>query len=285
MFQLLIDEAFHPFYIFQLASLILWSLDEYYYYAICIFIISVFSIGATIIETKSTMSRLREISLFECDIRVLRNGFWRSVPSRELVPGDVFEFSDPSLSQVPCDCILLSGDCIVNESMLTGESVPVSKTPLTDDALKYLNLNTPSVHPNIAKHFLFGGTKVIRARRPHNVDDDDAIALAIVVRTGFLTTKGALVRSMLFPKPSGFKFYRDSFRYISVMAMVAILGFVASFFNFVRLGLSWHLIIVRALDLITIIVPPALPATLTIGTNFAISRLKNQKIFCISPQR
>lgn len=122
--------------------------------------------------------------------------------------------------------------------MLTGESVPVSKTPLTDDALKYLNLNTPSVHPNIAKHFLFGGTKVIRARRPHNVDDDDAIALAIVVRTGFLTTKGALVRSMLFPKPSGFKFYRDSFRYISVMAMVAILGFVASFFNFVRLGVS-----------------------------------------------
>lgn len=123
LFQLLIDEAFHPFYIFQLASLILWSLDEYYYYAICIFIISVFSIGATIIETKSTMSRLREISLFECDIRVLRNGFWRSVPSRELVPGDVFEFSDPSLSQVPCDCILLSGDCIVNESMLTGLSV------------------------------------------------------------------------------------------------------------------------------------------------------------------
>ena len=114
----------------------------------------------------------------------------------------------------------------------------MSKTPLTDDALKYLNLNAPSVHPNIAKHFLFGGTKVIRARRPHNVDDDDAIALAIVVRTGFLTTKGALVRSMLFPKPSGFKFYRDSFRYISVMAMVAILGFVASFFNFIRLGVS-----------------------------------------------
>lgn len=48
----------------------------------------------------------------------LREG--RSVPSRELVPGDVFEFSDPSLNQVPCDCILLSGDCIVNESMLTG---------------------------------------------------------------------------------------------------------------------------------------------------------------------
>jgi cation-transporting ATPase 13A3/4/5 len=42
---------------------------------------------------------------------------------------------------------------------------------------------------------------------------------------------------------------------------------------------------VRALDLITIVVPPALPATLTIGTNFALSRLKKKQIFCISPQR
>ncbi|KAL4787760.1 hypothetical protein BJX76DRAFT_317563 [Aspergillus varians] len=285
LFQLLADEAFHPFYIFQLASLVLWSLDTYYYYAACIFIISVFSIGTTVVETTATTSRLKEMSLFESDIRVLRNGFWRSVTSQELVPGDVFEFSDPSLNQVPCDCILLSGDCIVNESMLTGESVPVSKTPLTDDALDFLNLSAPSVHPNVAKHFLFNGTKIIRARRPQCVDDDEAIALAIVMRTGFLTTKGALIRSMLFPKPSGFKFYRDSFRYISVMGIIAFLGFIASFVNFVRLGLSWRLIIIRALDLITIVVPPALPATLTIGTNFALSRLKSEKIFCISPQR
>ncbi|KAL3469277.1 hypothetical protein BJX99DRAFT_268374 [Aspergillus californicus] len=283
--QLLVDEAFHPFYIFQVGSLVLWSLDSYYYYAACIFMISILSIGTTVVETMATTRRLKEMSLFDCDIRVLRNGFWRSVASHELVPGDVFEFSDPSLNQVPCDCILLSGDCIVNESMLTGESVPVSKAPLTDDALDHLNLSAPSVHPGIARHFLFNGTKIIRARRPQGVDDDEAIALAIVMRTGFLTTKGALIRSMLFPKPSGFKFYRDSFRYISVMGAIAILGFMASFVNFVRLGLSWRLIIVRALDLITIVVPPALPATLTIGTNFALTRLQSKNIFCISPQR
>ncbi|KAL9031900.1 MAG: hypothetical protein Q9196_000096 [Gyalolechia fulgens] len=236
-------------------------------------------------ETRSTMKKLREISRFECDIRVIRNGFWRQVPSAELVPGDVYEVSDPSLTQLPCDSLLLAGDCIVNESMLTGESVPVSKLPATNESLRVLDLGSSSISPEAAKSFLFGGTKIIRARRPQDGKDEEAVALAIVARTGFDTTKGALVRSMLFPKPSGFKFYKDAFRYISVMAGVAGAGFIASFVNFVRLGLAWHLILVRALDLITIVVPPALPATLTIGINFALSRLRSKSIFCISPQR
>jgi cation-transporting ATPase 13A2 len=201
------------------------------------------------------------------------------------VPGDVYEVSDPSLSQFPADSLLLSGDCIVNESMLTGESIPVSKIPATNATLDRMDLSATSILPDVAKSFLFCGTKIVRARRPQEDRDGEAVALAMVVRTGFNTTKGALVRSMLFPKPSGFKFYRDSFRYISVMGIVALLGFVVSFVNFVRLGLAWHLIVIRALDLITIVVPPALPATLTIGTSFALSRLKSKQIFCISPQR
>ena len=169
--------------------------------------------------------------------------------------------------------------------MPIGESIPVSKIPVTDDSLPLLDPSAASIHPIFARHFLFCGTKIIRARRPQDVDDDEAVALAMVVRTGFNTTKGALVRSMLFPKPFGFKFYRDSFRYISVMACVAAVGFIASFINFVRLRMAWHFILIRALDLITIVVPPALPATLTIGTNFALSRLRKRNIFCISPQR
>ncbi|KAL8791407.1 MAG: hypothetical protein Q9213_000023 [Squamulea squamosa] len=174
--QLLVDEVFHPFYVFQ------------------------------------TMKKLREISHFECDVRVIRNGFWRQVPSIELVPGDVYEVSDPSLTELPCDSLLLAGDCIVNESMLTGESVPVSKIPATNESLRLLDLGSSSVHPDAAKNFLFSGTRIIRARRPQDGTDEEAVALAIVARTGFNTTKGALVRSMLFPKPSGFKFYKDAFR-------------------------------------------------------------------------
>lgn len=45
----------------------------------------------------------------------------RYVPSSELVPGDIYEVTDPALGQFPCDSLLLAGDCIVNESMLTGK--------------------------------------------------------------------------------------------------------------------------------------------------------------------
>ena len=85
---------------------------------------------------------------------------------------------------------------------MTGESVPVSKIPATNESLELLDLTANTISPDIAKYFLFSGTKIVRARRPLEGQDDEAVALAIVVRTGFNTTKGALVRSMLFPKPS-----------------------------------------------------------------------------------
>lgn len=102
-----------------------------------------------------------------------------------------------------------------------------------------LDLAVPSVFPTVARHFLFSGTKIIRARKPQDGIEEEAVALAMVVRTGFNTTKGALVRSMLFPKPTGFKFYRDSFYYIAVMGVIAGLGFIMSFINFIRLGVSF----------------------------------------------
>ena len=44
-------------------------------------------------------------------------------------------------------------------------------------------------------------------------------------------------------------------------------------------------LVIRALDIITIVVPPALPAAITTGTIYAQSRLKKQGVFCISPPR
>lgn len=279
--SLLVEEVVHPFYVFQIASIILWSLDDYYYYAFCIALISFASIASTLIDTKRTIARMREMSRLVCNVDILRDGQWVEKPSSELVIGDIANLSTSQISTVPADLFLLSGDAIVNESMLTGESVPVSKTPAKDETL----LHWRDDKTENAKSFLYGGTRVVRIRGAMTTDGRGKPALAIVARTGFDTTKGALVRSMLFPKPIGFKFYRDSVRFICVLAGIAAFGFCFSAVQFVRMGIPWHTIVIRALDLITVVVPPALPATLSIGTSFAISRLRKAGIFCISPSR
>ncbi|KAJ7091282.1 Ca-transporting ATPase [Mycena epipterygia] len=280
--SLLVDEVIHPFYVFQIASIILWSLDDYYYYAFCIALISVLSITTTLVETKKTISRMREMSRFSCNVDVFVEGTWVTRDSTQLVPGDVVNISSSQMSLIPADMFLLSGDAIVNESMLTGESVPVSKVPVKDEDL----VRWRDAKDEASKSFLYAGTRVVRIRGTFTIDGSPGHpALALVVRTGFNTTKGALIRSMLYPKPIGFKFYRDSVRFIGVLAGIAGLGFCFSAVQFVRIGLKWHTIVIRALDLITVVVPPALPATLSIGTSFAIGRLRKNGIYCISPSR
>jgi len=47
---------------------------------------------------------------------------------------------------------------------------------------------------------------------------------------------------------------------------------------------SWS-IMKRVLDIVTVAVPPALPAAMTVGSIYAQHRLKKVGIFCISPHR
>lgn len=69
------------------------------------------------------------------------------------------------------------------------------------------------------------------------------------------------------------------------MGLLAIVGFLCTLPFMIKQGYATSAIIDRSLDLITITVPPALPAAMTVGTVFAINRLKKQRIFCISPPR
>lgn len=48
---------------------------------------------------------------------------------------------------------------------------------------------------------------------------------------------------------------------------------------------TWAQLVIRSLDIVTIVVPPALPAALTTGTIYAQRRLKKNGVFCISPPR
>uniref|UniRef100_UPI00398F3317 polyamine-transporting ATPase 13A3 n=1 Tax=Pristiophorus japonicus TaxID=55135 RepID=UPI00398F3317 len=201
--------------------------------------------------------------------------------STDLVPGDVIVIPTNG-TIVPCDSVLLSGTCIVNESMLTGESVPVTKinspNPIkSSKGLEEDEIYNPEKHK---RHTLFCGTTVIQTRFYTG-----ELVKAVVVRTGFGTTKGQLVRSILYPKPTDFKLYRDAYLFLLCLVGVAGIGFLYTIINSVLNGVRVATIIIESLDIITITVPPALPAALTAGIAFAQRRLKKLGISCINPQR
>ena len=64
--------------------------------------------------------------------RVLRDNKWSLLPARELVPGDIIRVRLGDI--VPADIKLIEGDyLLVDESMLTGESLPVEKHSLDEE--------------------------------------------------------------------------------------------------------------------------------------------------------
>ncbi|XP_064929717.1 probable cation-transporting ATPase 13A4 isoform X4 [Columba livia] len=211
-------------------------------------------------------------------VTVCRNkeGF-QELESHHLVPGDVLVLKE-SKTLLPCDAILISGQCVVNESMLTGESIPVTKTHLPPAD----NCKPWRVHcaEDYKKHVLFCGTEVIQTKA-----DDRGAVKAVVLRTGFNTAKGDLVRSILYPKPMNFKLYRDALRFLMCLIAFAAIGMIYAVCVFALNGEETGEVVKKALDVITIAVPPALPAALTTGIIYTQRRLKKKGIFCISPQR
>nr|KAF6377221.1 ATPase cation transporting 13A2 [Myotis myotis] len=194
------------------------------------------------------------------------------VDSSQLVPGDCLVLPEDG-GLMPCDAALVAGECVANESSLTGESVPVLKTALPEGPVPY----GPETH---RRHTLFCGTLVLQARAfvgPH--------VLAVVTRTGFCTAKGGLVSSILHPRPINFKFYKHSIKFVAALSVLALLGTIYSIFILHRNRVPVNEIVIRALDLVTVVVPPALPAAMTVCTLYAQSRLRSQGIFCIHPLR
>ena len=134
--------------------MVLWFCEHYYYYTICIFVISTGSIVVSLYDMITNNENIRKMALYSCKVNLMEpNKKTKQVYSEQLVPGDIIEI--PERASLPCDLILLSGSCIVNEAMLTGESIPVMKASLPVSSLDIYSEKTAS------KYTLYGGTSVI----------------------------------------------------------------------------------------------------------------------------
>ena len=102
---------------------------------------------------------------------VLREGKEKEVPLKSLVPGDIVKLSAGDL--VPADCVIIScKDFFVNQASLTGESLPVEKTPEASKAGSGIT--------ELGNAVFFGSSVV------------SGSASALVLRTGLNTQFGEL---------------------------------------------------------------------------------------------
>ncbi|XP_066477686.1 probable cation-transporting ATPase 13A4 [Tiliqua scincoides] len=281
VWKLLVKEVLSPFYIFQVFSVCLWLAENYVEYSVAIILMSLTSISLAVYDLRKQSVKLHHLVESQNNVLVKicrKQAGFQELESRHLVPGDTLVL-EGGKTVLPCDALLISGQCVVNEGMLTGESIPVVKNCLPQDGG-----DTQPWHRSCAedpkRHLLFCGTEIIQAK-----GDSEGPAKAVVLQTGFNTAKGALVRSILYPKPMNFRLYRDAIRFLMCLVGIAALGMVYAVCVFVLKGGKPGEVVKKTLDVITIAVPPALPAALTTGIIYTQRRLKRRGIFCISPQR
>lgn len=122
---------------------------------------------------------------------------------------------------VPADILLVSGTCIVNEAMLSGES-----TPLLKESIQLLegaeNLDVDGAHKSAV---LFSGTKVLQSGAgiiDASLQTPDNGCLGVVLRTGFGTAQGQLVRTMIFSTERVSANNVESFLFIGFLLIFAI---------------------------------------------------------------
>ena len=204
------------------------------------------------------------------------------------------EKKEKEASPVTCDMLLLSGSIIVNESMLTGESVPQIKDSVTKlDYLRDLNLDPKLKHKN---SIIFAGTKVVKSERneeheplPKCVESPppDRGAVCYVIKTGFSTSQGKLLRTVLYSgeRNKGDDTY-EAFVFIGVLLVIAL---IASYYvlkrGLEREGTLTYKLLLRCIIIITSVVPAELPIELSLTINNSLFFLQSKRIICIEPFR
>lgn len=276
-------------------------LDEYWYYSLFTLFMLVAFECTTCFQRLKTLGEFRTMSVQPFDLSVQRQhgGPWQTRSSRELLPGDRIRLPEATAAAVslPADCLLLSGSAIVNEAMLSGESTPLLKESIRQrpsDQLFSFHAD-PSDSQDAKLHVLYSGTKILQTRpEPQSQPESQSAKTAAVepssitayvLRTGFATQQGQLVRTMLFASDPVTANNTESFLFIAFLLVFAIAASAYVWTQGLERGLAKKKLLLDCILIITSVVPPELPMELSLSVNASLAALGRYAIFCTEPFR
>jgi len=188
--------------------------------------------------------------------RVLRDGAISEIPAREVVPGDIVQIEAGDV--VPADMRLINAvDLGVDESALTGESVPVSKTDEVVDARE------PALGERL--NMAYKSTLVTRGR-----------ATGVVIATGRATEIGRIADLLRKAREARTPLQQRLARFSRRIALVVLAICAIVFATGLMQGQPALLMFMTALSLAVAAVPEALPAVITLALGLGARRLGEQ---------
>lgn len=286
------QQLLEPLTVFQLFSVFLWVLDEYWQYPLFTLAMILLFEGVTVMSRLKNLNTLRGMGNTNTSVKAFRFGKWQDVSSEEIVPGDLISLARTQDKEcvVPCDALLLRGSAVINEATLTGESVPQMKESVAHGESELsVDLDVKTGH---RVHTLFGGTSVLQHSAGESVVSDavpqtpDGGCLLYVLRTGFSASQGKLVRMIEYSSGTVTASSNDALGLALLLLIFAILSasYVLNKGLEARGKITFELLL-RCVLIITSVIPAELPMQTSLAVNTALISLVKKAIFCTEPFR
>ena len=202
-------------------------------------------------KAEKSLQALKELSAPQ--VHALRNGQWIKIPSKEIVPGDVLKFS--SGDRIGADIRLFDVKSLeIEESALTGESLPVQKSTET----------LVSEHLGIGdmENMAYMGTMVTRGS-----------GIGIVVGTGMKTAMGQIADLLQSAETMVTPLQRRLEQLGKILIVTALLLTALVVVVGILQGHDLYTMFLAGVSLAVAAIPEGLPAIVTVALSLGVQRM------------